>query len=533
MSREQEISRLWGLAKAIEEGGNAERIRRAYEDIVESDPIQPGAWLKLSQLSLEAGDYRDALNAAFRAAEATRIGERWRALPYVGRQLLHFDERQKVSALVRAADWKSHEVLAQSVVLAQQLWLADDDAAALAFLDHAIAKVPPNHLLHFCRGEVLNHLGRMAESETEYERALELEPTSAQIHKALAFNAPSAEPGTRVSRVKDALAAAVGSGKKEDEIALRYALFKELDDAGMDEGAWMQLEAASAMRRARQGHDAEADAGSVDALVGAFGAPLEPMSTAPVGHRRGHIFVVGLPRSGTTVLDRMFGNHPLVGSGGELNAFSRSVSWEANSFYEPPPREGLVRRAAHLNWRAVGTRYAEATRSVHADKPFLLDKNPLNIYNAGFIARALPQARILCLLRNPMDACFSNLKELFAKGSYTYSYDLRELAEHYARFIRLVRHWERSFPDRFRIIQYETLIESPEQVLGDAMRFCGLDFATEYADITRNAAPVSTASRAQVRQPLNRRGIGAWRRYERQLQPLRLRLHELGVRTDD
>lgn len=533
MSKQQETSRLWGLAKAVEEGGNAERIRRAYEEIVEFDPIQPGAWLKLSQLSLDAGDYHDALNAALRSAEAARIGERWRALPYVGRQLLHFDERRKVSALMHVADWDSPEVLAQSIVLAQQLWLADDDATALAFLDHAIAQLPANHLLHFCRGEVLNHLGRMAESEAEYERALELEPSSAQAHKALAFNAPSAEPGTRVPRVKDALAAAVGSGNKEDEIGLRYALFRELDEAGMGDVAWTQLETASAMRRARQGHDAEGDARGIGALINAFGVSGEQASSAPVGHRRGHIFVVGLPRSGTTLLDRMFGNHPLVGSGGELNAFSRSVSWEANSFYEPPPRERLVRRTAHLDWRAVGTRYAEATRHVHADKPFLLDKNPLNIYNAGFIARALPQARILCLLRNPMDACFSNLKELFAKGSYTYSYDLRELAEHYERFIRLVRHWERALPDRFRVIHYEALVEDSEQVLGDAMRFCGLDFVAEYADITRNAAPVSTASRAQVRQPVNRRGIGAWRRYEQQLQPLRRRLEELGIRVDD
>lgn len=532
MSGEQEVSRLWALAKVIEQGGDAGRIRRAYEDIVEFDPVQPGAWLKLSQLSLEADGYRDALNAAHRACEATLAGQRWRALPYVGRQLLHFDERQQVSALMRAADWDSLEVLSQSAVLAQQLWLADDDQASLELLDHAMARLPPSHLLHFCRGEVLNHLGRMTESEAEYERALELEPSFAQAHRSLAFNSSSAEPGMRLSRLRDALVAALDSGGKESEVSLRYALFKELDGVGNGEEAWGQLAAAAAARRARQGHDANGEAAGVDALISSFGALEGLMSSAPIGHRRGHIFIVGLPRSGTTVLDRMFGNNPLVGSGGELNAFSRSVSWEANSFYEPPPREKLVRRATHLDWRAVGARYVNATRGIHADKPFLLDKNPLNIYNVGFIVRALPQARILCLLRNPMDACFSNLKELFAKGSYTYSYDQRELADHYARFMRLVEHWERSFPDRFKTISYESLVETTEPVLGDAMRFCGLDFDPLYADITRNATPVSTASRAQVRRPLNQRGIGAWRRYEQQLQPLRQRLMELGVRVD-
>lgn len=532
MSKERDVAHLWALAGTIEQGGDPGRIRRAYEDIVARDPVQAGAWLKLSQLSLHEGDYRDALNAALRAAEAAQFGRRWRALPYVASQLLHFDERARVSVLIRAADWASPEVLAQSAVLAQRLWLAGDDETALALLDFAIARLPAHPLLHFSRGEVLNHLGRLGEAEAEYERSLELEPLFAQSHRALAYGIPSAEPGARVPRVEAALAAAIAAGRAEDEVDLRYALFKELDGAGRVDEAWRQLQAAAALRRHRQGHDAEADAAGAAALIGAFGASAEPGPAAPVGHRRGHIFVVGMPRSGTTVLDRMLGNHPLVGSAGELNAFARSVSWEANSFYEPPPREKPIRRMARLDWRAVGTRYAAATRGMHPDKPYLLDKNPLNVHNAGFIARALPQARILCLLRDPMDACFSNLKALFAKGSYTYSYDQRELAEHYARFLRLVRHWEDVLPDRFRTVRYEALVNSPEQVLGDAMRFCGLEYDPAYADITRNPTPVSTASRAQVRQPLNRRGIGAWRRYERQLQPLRQRLRELGVEID-
>lgn len=527
MTHEQ-TAHLWALARTIEQGGDPSRIRRAHEDIVEYDPVQPAAWLKLSQLSLQAGDYRDALNAVLRAAEATVLGQRWRALPYVARQLLHFDERLRVSALLRASDWNSPEVLAQSAVLAQSLWLAGDDEMALALLDHAIARLPVHHLLHFCRAEVLNHLGRMAESGVEYEQALELAPGFAQAHRALAYNLASPEPGVRVQRLQAALNVSIAA---EDEVGLHYALFKELDDAGRCEEAWQHLAAGASLRRARQGHAAEAEAAGVHALIEEFGA-LENVSSTPVGHRRGHLFIVGLPRSGTTVLDRMFGNHAGVGSAGELNAFARSLSWEANTFYEPPPHEKLIRSATRLDWRAVGARYVEATRHLHPDKPWLLDKNPLNVHNAGFIARALPQARILCLLRDPMDACFSNLKELFAAGSYTYSYDQRELADHYARFLRLAKHWERVLPDHFHVVRYEELVNDPEAVLGRAMRFCGMSFDPAYVDITRNDAPVATASRSQVRQPLNRRGIGAWRRYESHLRPLRDRLNELGVMTD-
>lgn len=508
------------------------RKRGVDANVIAPQLVQPRAWLRLSQLSLREGDYRCALYAALRAGEATLLGRRWRALPYVVRLLLHFDERQRVSELVRGADWSSPEVLAESAVLSQGLWLAGDDTTALALLDFAIDRVSASHLLHFCRGEVLSHLGRMAEAEGEYERSLELEPSFARAHRALAYGIPSVEPGARVPRLRTALTTAVDAGQMEDEVDLRYALFKELDGADRTEEAWSHLEIAAARRRERQGHDAQADAASVEALIHAFGTQAEPGSSGPIGHRHGHIFVVGMPRSGTTVLDRMFGNHPWIGSAGELNAFSRSVSWETNRGYEPPPGEDLVALAARLDWRSVGARYADATRGLHPGKPYLLDKNPLNVFNAGFIARALPQARILCLLRDPMDACFSNLKELFAPGSYTYSYDQRELAEHYARFCRLVRHWQETLPDQFQAVRYEALVDGPERVLGDAMHFCGLRYDPVHADINRNTTPVSTASRAQVRGPLNRRGIGAWRRYERQLQPLRRRLRELGVEVD-
>lgn len=530
---EREVRRLWGIAKQLEEAGDHRQMLGAYEAIVQVDPIQPAAWLKIAQISMQMGPYRDSRDASLRAAEAVLIGKRWRGLPYAAQQLLHYDERTLISELVRQADWNAPEVISQSVVLAQALSLADDSEAALSLLDVALAKLPPHYLLHHSRAEVLAQLGRVDEAAGEYERAISIEPRFPHAHRALAYTVPAPNPGSRVPRVEAALREAKAANDAAGEIELHYALFKELDHAGQVDAAFGHLESGANKRRQTQKFDSDAAARDIDALIDHHRTHRSAsQNQRPAGHRQSHLFIVGMPRTGTTVLERMFGNHPHVGSAGELNAFSRALSWEADQYYEPPPNSAILGRLANIDWRAVGSRYADLTKAVQPDKPVLLDKNPLNLYNAGFIAEAIPQARILCLLRNPMDACFSNMKELFAKGSYAYSYDQQELAEHYVGFLRLARYWEKALPDHFKVVDYEELVTAPERVLQGAMSFCGLDCSPEYADIMRNQTPVSTASRAQVRAPVSRRGIGAWRRYEAFLQPLRNRLIALGVDVD-
>jgi len=154
----------------------------------------------------------------------------------------------------------------------------------------------------------------------------------------------------------------------------------------------------------------------------------------------------------------------------------------------------------------------------------MVDKNPANFINAGFIARALPRARILCLRRGAMDACLSNLKVLFTNDAFGYSYQLDELADYFIRFDRLSRHWQEVLGDQYLEVDYEQLVADPLAMTEKVMRFCGLPFEPDSIDITRNDAPVTTASSSQVRQPINTRGIGAWRKYATQLAPLQQRL---------
>jgi hypothetical protein len=248
-----------------------------------------------------------------------------------------------------------------------------------------------------------------------------------------------------------------------------------------------------------------------------------------VSSERIPIFIVGMPRSGTTLLERILGNHSQVVAAGELNDFNSALSWESNQFMPSFITPQAVARLEGIDYARVGATYLGRTDEKARGGRFLIDKNPVNFINAGFIGKALPQARIVCLRRGAMDACFSNLKELFSSEAYGYSYDLNELADYYIRFSRMCEHWQQVMPEQFHLLEYEDLVADPETETERVMTFCGLPFEPECIDITTNTAPVSTASSSQVRQPINLKGVDAWRRYAKYLEPMRARL-QLGSR---
>lgn len=515
---------IWSDVRSAEASGSLPLMRTAYEDVLKKVPDLPAAWLKLGQICLLEGTYRNALTATLEAANATRRSSRWQALPHVGRQLLRFDERRLIRELIEEADWDSPFVLSESAVLAQQLWLVGADAPALALLEHAMARLPPHHLLHFSKAEVLSHLGRLEEAEAEHELALKLQPYFSQAHRALAYLRPGRNPEQRIQSMTQALRDAETRGDVEDQIDLRYALFKELDNANDLDAAWEHLIAGAALRGSTHQYDQARESRGVQALIDGDTAMVAGSAKSSGSAVASNIFVVGMPRSGTTVLDRMLSNHSDMVSAGELNAFSRSMSWAIDRFYEPPVTAAVVGAASDADLSIVARRYQESTAHLRSSGQCVIDKNPVNVSNASFIARSMPNARTICMVRDPMDACFSNLKEPFSAGTYSYSNSLDDLAAHYVNFRRLVAHHEAYHPEQFKAVTYEDLVVDPRKQLEEVMKFCGAEYQTGQEDLVRNQAPVSTASKAQVRAPLNPQGIGAWRKYEKQLEPLRREL---------
>lgn len=518
---QQQLARYWAEAQGFEAARNMQAARAVYESILQLDAGQAAAWLRLSTLEGAEDQYRASRLHVLNAAKAVGERQAWKTLPFVTLRLLSFDERNAVRDAIVNADWSHRDVIGQSAVLSQHLWLIGEYEAALRLIDEAGRHVRGHHLLSYSRANALRYCGRMDEATAEYERCLELKPDYAYAHWSLAYHQKASSPGSRIDRLRKAKT--VHAEGTMERIHLCYALFKELDDLGDPDRAWPELEeGVRAMRRLLR-YDPAEERRRLAALQALTSQDFFQGADAPTGERV-PVFIVGMPRTGTTLVERILSNHDAIATAGELNDFGQSASWEADHFFSSPLRERTLDRWAAADYPAIGREYLRRTDRLAGAQSYLIDKNPVNFFNVGFIRKALPQARIICLVREPMDACFSNLKELFSGDAYAYSYDLEELADHYIEFDRLRAHWEDTMPEHLHTVRYEDLVTDPAGVAQRIMAFCGVPYAADSIDITRNATPVATASSSQVRQPIHAGNLGAWQKYSTHLEPLRDRL---------
>ncbi len=309
---------------------------------------------------------------------------------------------------------------------------------------------------------------------------------------------------------------------------MRYALAKEYEDVGEYSRSWTHLEQGAKLRRRHLQYDIQRDLATVDWIIEAF--PEAPSAAAPGFPTREPIFIIGLPRSGTTLVERILGSHSSVSSAGELNDFPlalvAAVSRSAN--VRSMPRQELVARSARIDFAALGRDYLERTRPATGHKPHFTDKMPLNYLYCGIIRRALPNARIVHLTRHPLAVCYAMYKALFKDG-YPFSYDLEEIGRYYIGYRKLMDHWRRTLPGAIHDLSYERLVAGQEEETRRLLEFCGLEWQEACLAFHRNPAATTTASAAQVRQALYGSSVEQWRHYATQLEGLRRQLLAAGI----
>ena len=287
--------------------------------------------------------------------------------------------------------------------------------------------------------------------------------------------------------------------------------------------AFEHLATANAEHKRSIRYDFAQDAAIFDAIEALFGGNIAALAGGAGNPDPAPIFVVGMPRTGTTLVDRILSSHPQVSSAGELQAMPLSVKQLAGTPSRTVIDPDTIAASASLDPRALGDAYlARAAHHLAGDAPHFTDKLPANFLYVGHIARALPNARIVCLRRNPMDTIWSNTKNLFASQSayYAYSYDLMDTARYYLRFSRLMGLWDTMLPGRVLQLSYERLVAEQEEQTRRLLGHCGLAWDDACLAFHENSAAVATPSAAQVRRPLNADGIGKWRTHEARLRPV-------------
>ena len=298
---------------------------------------------------------------------------------------------------------------------------------------------------------------------------------------------------------------------------LGFGLGKAFAELGEHARAFDYWRAANGCQRRLSPYDVRQAVQLMKSMQQVFDASL--LSRAEGSRERGPvpIFVLGMPRSGTSLVEQILAAHPAVFGAGEQEIVGRLGAQAASA-----PAD-LARLEAN-DWARLGERYLQQIRDLSAGEPFVVDKLPTNFLYIGMIRMMLPEARIVHCQRDPMDTGLSCFRNHFMAPGLDFSCDLEDIGIYYRHYRSLMAHWDQVLPGEIHAIRYEDLVADPEAQIRRLLRFCGLPFEAQCLAFHRVERMVATASMAQVRQPIHSGSVGAWRRYEAQLQPLKAAL---------
>jgi tetratricopeptide (TPR) repeat protein len=402
---------------------------------------------------------------------------------------------------------------------------AAEHSRALEIYNQAVDADQKNVPILGKRAEVHRFLGHFDLSARDHEAVLSLSPGNPDALRGLAELGQQTPDRNSVAAMEAALATAPTAS--EDITTLHYGLAKSYEDLSEYAASWRHLDAASKLQRARYPYDSEHERAVIDRIIAGF-PNVEPLAHDATGEEP--IFIVGLPRTGTTLVERILGNHSQVHAAGELGALSEAIGAVIDQ-KSPVLTEGWLGYASalgDLDGESIAREYLARSRSRRGDKARFSDKQTANFFYCALILRAFPRARIVHLTRHPLAACYAIYKTRFY-GTFTFGNDLAELGDFYVDYRRLMAHWHRVVPGRILDLAYEDVVTSLEPATRRLLDYVGLPFEAACLEFHRNPAATMTASSVQVRKPLYDSSLQQWRHYADQLEPLRARLEAAGI----
>jgi Flp pilus assembly protein TadD len=466
---------------------------QAFGSVTKLDPAHTAAWAQLAKLFMSEG-------------QVTRAD----------------------AALTEAAKHDPADPLVQDL-LGTVYSLMGDYGLARQWYEQACRKRPDYtpFLLNLANNRV--YFGETSEALSLFDRIVSIQPDSPQAHWSLA-GARKAIIDTHLKQCQ-ALVSRKGLHPRMQAFYY-YAMGKECEDLERWDEAFTAFSKGAAARRQTVEYDEAAEVEMFEFLETHFDERWL-LAPGPVQATSGNagaspVFVLGQPRTGTTLIERIISSHSEVTSAGELQQFSLAI--RRLSDYRDPRRfsADLFRAALEVDPAKLGGVYLETTRKMQGDTPRFVDKLPQNYLCIPLILKALPNAKIVHLTRDPMDACFASYKQLFA-DAYLHSYDQLEMARHHARYHQLMQVWRDRFPGRFLDVSYEETARDLEPNVRRLLDFLELPFEPQCLSFHDQSSAVSTASAAQVREPAHTRSIGRWKQYENELKPMRQELERMGV----
>jgi tetratricopeptide (TPR) repeat protein len=512
---------------------NIDKAASICTDGLTKYPSDAQLWSDLSQISIRTGQNKMAINAILKAIDC-EPNNVWHVFQLAGCYLQLQVFRPAIRALDSARDLLNvHSNAQQWNKYGELRYMANQ--LDLAVLAHSNAlKIEPDSLSSRNQlAALLRFKGDISGAEKLHREVIELEPNNYQACYSLSqlrrFKTSDA-PIKLLERCQQQL-----EPGDNGHIMLHYAIGKIYEDIGNYHQAFDHYSQGAAIKRQQRPYNISQDVELMKTVVEFSDAQpaLHPSPTET--HEQTPIFIVGLPRTGTTLVERILASHSKVVSGGELNAFPMALL-EAGGKPIAAGLEGLdqnlVKSLTPKTLKDLASRYLQLANNYVNEAPIFVDKLPYNFLYCGLILHAFPHAKIVHVNRNPFDAALSNFKMLFDRG-YEYSYCLKDTADFISAYNQLMLQWKSRFPEQIYSIEYEHLVSSQEQQTRKLLAFCQLDWDPECLNFHQNNSVSQTASASQVREPIYSRSVDLWRKFETQLTPLLDIFAKHGIKPND
>jgi len=416
------------------------------------------------------------------------------------------------------------------------IWLAAGTAASGNHIDAAefygqALEISPNHVGAMCgKGNAYRTAGDQDAAIAAYRSGIKADPYHAEAYWSLAnlktFRFEDQEVDDMLALVDDERVSTEGKVQLNNALGLEFDGRKEYDRA------FEFIDRGNRLRREQEFYDRVVNEETTDMLIETFTPQFIEDNTGHGNSDPAPILIVGLPRSGSTLLEQILSSHSKVDGTHELSDFNRTIRSEPKLSAPPARYPSSVANIGEDDFKRLGSEYIERTRRHRGDRPLFTDKNPNNFLHVGLLHLILPNAKVINARRHPLDSCFGSYKQLFARGQ-PFTYDLVELAEYYLQYQLLMDHWHEVMPGKVLDVQYEEVVQDLEGQVRRILEYCRLDWEESAVRFHESSRSVRSASSEQVRQPLYSSAVNHWRHYEAHLgalietlEPLLMRLPE-------
>lgn len=515
---------LWQRGQRFTGQQRWDRAATAYKALLEHSPGFVPAWLELSTAQEALDQYRDARTSVLRAAAASGPAVPAMLGMTIVRRLRRFEENERFQAYIEATQLHARVPAEKLVDLAMFVSSIGAYDKTARWIDAALRANPNLVEAHNLLGLLHMFGGKPEQAAAAFERTLALRPSFGPAYSVLSRVTKVSREHNHVDQLRKLLSEP-GLARK-DEVHYAYALHNELHDLGDFDEAWNALQRACKARKSLQPYDHAA-------TLRMFAKQRELFTTgsmegASIDDPLVPIFIIGMHRSGTTLLERILAGHGDIADAGETYTFTVQMRLAADHFCDGTADLELIERSGASDFQTIGRGFLDAMRWRAKGKRFITEKLNPNFILAGQIAKALPQARLLHMQRDAADTCFSNLRTLFTTEA-AYSYDQIEVADYYKAYSDLMQHWREVQPGRIFDIRYEDLVGHSESEATRVAAHCGLEFKPEMLDLGRDSGMVATASSNQVRQGILKDRGRAWQPYAKHVAPMLDRLAKHGL----